>query len=514
MGSRIFGIGPLFLAALLGVENNTNSQKIVTPKITPLTPVSKRVSSDLVKQGTNNNQQVINIVQNFLGGANLNPVLNFQRSQSVPEYIEPEVSKDFRSFNGFQKREEYLTNVLEVLNPHLLQRSNIFGKETALSEFNKKHNVNFQCLAIRGKPCEFVFIDNNYFLKSGIGKTNIPRRISISLEEAQAIQPKQDVFNLLEKKLTEHDALYNSENVMWNTPFSFDFPKNKGACMIALELNPDKGMETDVVYSLDVYVKEFGMSPYALSVGTKHVNDMHGVLLGTEYGDLSDIFVPATKDSILTNLRKSLRRAVDEGKEFFVFHYLTHGSSEGKICAEDKQFDPREISEAISELYKGEPLCSKLDIYIQAGACYSGKQLESIVDFFKWGKNKDIPVKNLYIVSEANNTTAVFSTSWQKTSLILDNPIVCDMTGPQAYYDSWVKEYANYLKTKGLEIRPEVTSMLWRFRFADLMTWYDEKQNMKGFHYSNNPRKNKVIERYFTETKPVIGVNDYMQNLA
>lgn len=484
MGSRIAGVSSLLLAALFSGENQNYSHRNFSSAETPM-PISKDISNSLVKQA---------------------PGKQLTANLPVPGRIhsEPSLAWTFRNIKGFHAREQYLTNTLELVNPHLLQESAALGNATALSEFNRKHNMNFQCLSIRDKPCEFVFIDNNYFLKSGIGKTNIPRRISISLEEAQVTQSKQDVINLLENKLSQHDELYDTENVMWNVPFRFDFPKNKGACMIALMLNPDYGMETDVAYFLNVYVREFGMSPYALPVGTTHVNDMQAVLKDTGYENLSDLVVPATKDSILQNLENSLRKAVDDGKEFFVFHYLTHGSADGKICVEDGRFDPREISEIISRSHKGEPLCSKLDIYIQAGACYSGKQLESMVDFFKWGRNKDIPVKNLYVISESNHTTAVFSSSWEKTSLISDNLLVHDWTGPQAYYDSWVKEYANYLKTKGLKVRPEVLSMLWRLRFADLMTWYDEAQNMKGFHYSNDPKTKKVTGQHFTEARPVI----------
>ena len=512
MGNRIAGVlsVPVLFAALFAGENNIDSQKPVVPKIAPLTPITRNISMELTKQPQGQASaapQAVGILQNWFNGEGIRPFFNFQFRPVIPAkvYIEPEISQNFRKCSDFQKREQYLTDVLELINPNLLQKSNIFGDKTALSEFNRKNDVNFRCLGIRGKPCEFVLIDENYFLKSGIGKTNVPRRISVSLEEAQKVQSKESVINLLESRLQEHDELYESENVMWNSSFKFDFPKNKGACMITLELNPDRGMETDVAYFLDVYVKEFGMSPYSLSIGTKHLEDMNSVLEEKGYGELSNIIVPATKDSILTNLRQSLRKAVDEKKEFFVFHHLAHGSAEGKICAEDGKFDPREISEVISDMYEGEPLCSKLDIYIQAGSCYSGKQLEGMIDFFKWGRNKDIPVKNLYIVSESNHTPAVFSSSWEGVSLISDNPVVRDDTGPQAYYDSWVKEYSNYLKTKGLEIRPEINSMLWRLRFADLMSWYDEKQDMKGYHYSNDPKKGKVQGQYFTDLRPVIG---------
>ena len=479
MGSRVAGVSilsiPVLLTALFAGEN-TNSEKVLTQR------TNTSVSS---------------------------PISNFPPDLPLTEeYIEPEISRGFRKLSGFQKREEYLTNALELLNPHFLQRSNIFGDKTALTEFNRRHNIDFQCLSIRGNPCEFVFIDNNYFLRGGT--TNIPRRIAVSLEEAQTIQSKEDVINLLENKLKQHDTLYNQENKLWDTPFRFDFPKDKGACMIALILNPDHGMETDVTYALDIYTKEFGMSPNALCIGREHLNDMNDALEESGYSELSNIIAPATKDSILRNLENSLRKAVDDRKEFFVFHYLAHGSWEGDFLAEDKRISPADIAEIISRSYKGEPLCSKLNIYIQAGSCYSGKQLEGIINYFK--SRKDIPVKNLHIISEANHTTAVFSSSWDEVSLISDNPLVSDMTGPQLYYDSWVKEYTNHLRTKGLEIRPEANSMLWRLRFADLMSWYDEKQDMKGFHYSNDPKTGNTIGDYFTQLRPIISKDQSSEN--
>lgn len=477
--------------------------------------VNRSLDEMVAKQtdgNSSNSGQTINNIQDILSQT-FPPFFNFPFQMPLLEkkYIEPEVSVKFREISGFDKREEYLKDVLELLNPHLLQESNILGKKTALSEFNKKQNMNFECLSVRGNPCEFVFIDKNYFLKSGIGKTNIPRRIAVSLEEAQSMQSKQDVMNLLEWKLLHHEKSYAQENKMWDSPFTFDFPKNKGACMVALALNPKRGMETDVIYALNVYTKEFGMSTYALPVSLIHRDDMFGVLQNHGYENLLKDVVPATKDSILKNLEMSLKKAVDDKKDFFVFHYLTHGAWEGAVCAEDQKFDPVEIAQTISKSYNGEPLCSKLDIYIQAGACYSGQQLERMANYFK--ENKNIPVKNLYIVCESNYTTAVFSTTWQKISLIQDESLVCDMTGPQAYFDSWVKSYSEYLKSKDEEVRPEVATMLWRLRFADLMTWYDEKQNMKGFHYSNDPKKNRNTQQYFTELIPPIDENPGSQSL-
>ena len=451
-------------------------------------------------------------VENHMGGNALSKQFFFPlQVKAKPKYIEPEVSKTFRSFKGhknhegYKKREKYLDDSLELINPHLLQESHVFGRKTALSEFNKKHDMNFKCISVRGKPCEFVLFDMNYLLKSGVGKTNVPRRLAVTLNEAYTVRSKRDVMNLLERKLQKHNMVYVNQNKKWNTPFRFNFPKNNGACMISLVLNPKKGMHTDVAYFLDVYNKEFGMAPYSLSVSKKHSTEMDKALKEYGYGDLRKAVTPATQEAILGGLESSLRRAVDNKKGFFVFHYLVHGSKAGQFCAEDQRFDPSEISKILSKEHNGRPLCEQIDIYIQAGSCYSGKQIRGIVDYFK--QRPDIPVRNLYLVSESDETTATFSSSWQEVSLVFDNPIVSDMTGPQAYYDCGIKDYANYLKSQGHEIRDEVYTMLWRLRVADLFSWYDESQDMIGIHYSNNPntKTKSPREHRFTQAPPESG---------
>ena len=415
-------------------------------------------------------------------------------------YQKLDFAKAFRNEVGFDAREKYLGKVLEHINPHLLQKSETLGNNTALNAFNKKHNMNFECLSVRGEPREFIFLDKNYFLKSGVGKTKIPRRIAISFEEAVNTRSKDEVVSLLDNKLRQHDLEMQEQHKIWSNPFSFDFPKNKGACMVALVLDPGCEMETDLVYALDVYAGEYGMSPYSLCVGDWHWEEdaINEALKGSQHKDLVNNIQPGTKKSILQNLEKSLRRAINEKKEFFMFHYMAHGSKKGKILADDKEITPEEIACILSKKHNDMPMCGQIKIFLYGGSCYSGQQVRPIANYFR--ERRHIPVKDLYLLAEADNTgAAIGAETWDEVSLVLDRKVLADRTGPPAYYDGWLVDYGKHLKSKGFELRDEVNTMLWRLRFADVMSKYDEPQDMVGIHYSNNPKAKSPIEQRFTQ---------------
>ncbi|MBI2995183.1 MAG: caspase family protein [Candidatus Melainabacteria bacterium] len=472
MGSSIVRIGglsiPILVGALFAGENNVDSKK---PPVLKAQGINVQLNQPLTNRGN-------------------------------------EYALTLREIYGFESREIYIRNLLEKLNPQLLSSVSNFKDDTALSSFNKKHDLSLVCIGIKSEPAEFVFIDNNYFL----GKSQIPLRVALTYEEVTNIKTKQSLEQLLEKKLSAHINDMCEQYAVWSEPYQYDFQKNSGACMFALSLEGLSGMETDLARVLETYRRDYGMSLSALCIDDIHKEELLQVLGDEGFCDIPEI-VSGTKSEILRQLESSLKKAIDEKKSVFMFHYMNHGNEDGGILASDYEtMEPKEIAEIISRPYKGQSLCAQIDITIWAGSCFSGSQLDGIKNYFQ--ERKEIPVKNLRIITESKYTSAGAGTTPENASLVSD--LMTDKSGPLDYYCSWYKEYLQHLTSKGVKIERPVGTYLHKIKFADLMTQYDtsNRQDSQGFHYSNDPKTKKLIEQYFTQTKPNISVNNYMQNVA
>ena len=495
MGSRVGSICslssiPALIAALFAVDSNNNYR---------LPPDNS--SAPIVR--STNAPSTLDVLHSLFGDG-FNELLNQIKDPEVPDN---ENAMELRKIKGFEGREAYIEDLLKTLNPELLPMSSDLGEETALSTFNKKHNLSLICMGIKNKPCEFVFIDNNYFL----GESSKPIRIALSLGEVTNLKSKEDVVNILEQKLSEHINKMAEQYKVWAKPYKYDFPKNNAACMFALSLSNLSGMETDIVSSLDMCKNLYGMSVEALCIDDAHKKLFSKLLKEHNYNDMPPV-VSAKKGEILSQLEKSIKKAIDQKKEMFLFFYSMHGSTDGEISAQDGPFTSKDIAEVMSKPYKGMPLSAQIDLTVWAGSCYSGKQLDDMKQYFK--ERKNIPVKNLRIITESKYTTAGASTTPYKASLVSD--LMTDKSGPLDYYRSWYREYLKHLENKGIRVSDPVGTYLHEVRFADLMTPFDtsNEQDSQGYHYSNDPNTNKIIDQYFTNFKPVISENQNDDNSA
>ena len=478
--NSVLGRATLLLAGILSAAGAVEVNNERSRELTNSQDVALKLSQPTIFPTINN------VVRNLFPGFQL-----VSEPETKPDYATP-----LRQVSGFEQRDIYIQNALRELNPELLP-----GGNTALEKFNRNHNLALACQGIKIAPYEFVFIDNNYFL----GKSDIPVRISLSYDEVTNTKSEDQLIQLLEEKLRNHYVEMENQHRVWQKPYSFDFPKNNGACMFALTLNGLSGMESDLVKSLDVYQKYYGMSVEALCVDEIHEAELKKELSEGNFNNLPKM-TKATKAEILSQFEKALRKAIDEKKEIFVFHYLAHGSSDGSIWASDTSFLPSDISEVMTKNHNGRPICEQIDVAIWAGSCYSGIQLDGMKKYFQ--ERKNIPVKNLKIITESNYTTAGAGTTPFNASLVSD--LMVDNSGPLDYYRSWYKEYLAYLEKQDAQINKKGYSYLNEVRFADLMSQYDtyNKQDSQGFHYSNDPVKNTTDEQYFTQFNPLISYRD------
>lgn len=399
-----------------------------------------------------------------------------------------------RDLRSFGEREAYLNKLLKELNPELLQSSSSPGEKTALTVFNEKHNLSLSCMGIKKYPYEFVFINDFR------GKNTEPIRIGLTSYEITNIKKKEDVINLLDRKLTEQKEKLEQQYSIWARPYEFDFPKNNGACMIALALNNLSGMETDMAAALELYNKHYGMSVEAICVDDAQKEKLETILKEKGFENLPQ-YSSATKEQILARLESSLKKAIDKNKSSFMFHYGAHGSPDGRIWASDMALLPEEIAEVISKPYHGTPMCAQIEITIWAGSCYSGKQLEGMKKYFE--ERANLPVRNLRVITESNDTVAGASTTPDNASLISD--LMTDNSGPLDYYVSWYNEYLKYLESKNIKVEKPIGTYLHKVRFADLMGRYDSSsmQDSQGFHYYNDPLRHRRNGQYFTSIKDI-----------
>lgn len=453
------------------------------------------------------------------------PAVAPKPEQETEPISDSEHCNKLREIKGFGQRQDYINNLFKELNPELLPSLPFSSRKTALAEFNKEKGMSFVCLGVRDKSndpsyyypddyydefcskgnedgfndyddlgCEFVFIDTNYFVK----ESTFPRRIAISFDEARSVTSKEGVKKLLEQKLDQHISAMEAQYKVWQLPQEYDFPKNNGALMIALELEGLPGMETDAINSINIYHGYYGMTVSALNVASHHREELNKLLKKPGYENLPAL-KSADKDQILNDLKQALIKAIDDKKAVFMFHYLMHGGDNGSIYATDQTFTGKDLAQVISTSYKGRPLCDQIDIVMWAGSCYSGRQLDDVKKYFN--EHKDIAVKNLRFITESEYTSAGASTTRDNVSLVSDLDIMNDASGPLDYFRAWYREYINYLENQGFQIPNKSASYLWEVKFADLMTRYEtySNQNALGFHYVRDPKKDITTGNYFTD---------------
>ncbi len=417
--------------------------------------------------------------------------------RTIPQFsnLEAEsIADELRGLNGFEARERFLNSELQRLNPQLLPSNNPYPT-TGLDIFNQGNNLSLVCLGVKKYPTEFIFIDQNYFL----GKNQNPVRIALSYDEVMNTRSREDVAGLLERKFTQHKEELKEQYLTWMQPYRYDFPRQNGASMVALVLGNLPGMESDMARAVDMYHNQYGMSIEAMCIDGPHKEIFEREL--RKYG-ISNFprIETATRSDILTNFERALKKAIDEKKSTFMFHYGAHGSNDGRIWASDTSFTGEDLAKVLSMNYKGKPICEQIDITIWAGSCYSGRQLDGIKKYFD--ERKNIPVMSLRILTESTYTTAGASTTPDNASLIID--VMTDNSGPLDYYNSWYREYITYLQSKNNTGVEYANTYIHRMKFADLMARFDtwNRQDPQGYFYSNNPSNHTSEGIYFTSFTP------------
>ena len=112
---------------------------------------------------------------------------------------------------------------------------------------------------------------------------------------------------------------------MWSRKYSYDLPKNgKTAVMFAMVPGSLRNVESDMVRMAEIYKSNYGASFSAVCVQKmdnwqKALQDKNPEAIGIPQA------VGATEKEILDTLVISLKKAIDDGKEAFVFHYMMHG---------------------------------------------------------------------------------------------------------------------------------------------------------------------------------------------
>ena len=494
--SRIFGTSVMLLSGLLTSASNMDSN------VQNVVPAGDDLSTaNLVSNNTH--------IAPDSNSRDIFQVLFGDRFSKVRTNPNP-YTDGLRSSRSIGDGQSYLNNALAQLNPQLLPAQMHSSTTTALNDFNRKNRTSFFCMGIKGDTGEFVFLDNNYFL----GRTNIPRRIALTYNEVKDTKGKADVLALLERKLGEHNQVMRNQHSIWSVPYRFDFPRNRGACMLVLEQAPLKGMETDLLSSLRAYTGTYGMTVNALGVGGFHSTNMENLLKNEKIDNLP-VRSSVTKEAILSNLESSLKKAIDDRKSYFVFHYLLHGSPDGTIWTDNQPITPEEIAEVLTRPHGrgNKPISEQIDIFMWAGSCYSGRQYERMRAYF--GERRDLPVRNFRMITEAVYTTSDAGTNPRNASLVSFIPIMSDNSGTTDYYSAIFDEYMTHLQNSGIHVSSQARSYLQKVRFIDLMAGYDSGsgQDLQGFHYSNDPRRNRVFDHQFSQLEPKISENPDSQNL-
>ena len=208
-------------------------------------------------------------------------------------------------------------------------------------------------------------------------------------------------------------------------------------------------------------------------------------------------------------MKRSLKKAIDDRKSYFVFHYFLHGSPDGTIWTDNQPITPEEIAEVLTRTHgsRNKPICEQIDIFMWAASCYSGRQYERMRAYFN--ERRDVPVRNFRMITEAIYTTSDAGTNPRNASLVSFIPIMSDNSGTTDYYSAIFDEYMTHLQNSGIHVSSQARSYLQKVRFIDLMAGYDSGsgQDLQGFHYSNDPRRNRVFEHQFSQLEPKLSEN-------
>lgn len=278
---------------------------------------------------------------------------------------------------------------------------------------------------------------------------------------------------------------------IWKNATTFDLPAHQTAVMLAMDPGTLHGVERDFAHvAKHIYGDIYDASIVGVAVTNsdewkKQTVDMQDIPQSTG----------SSSTELLQGLEKTLIQSVQENKKMFMFHYMAHGGGEnnssdhrsgntplGHIKLGKESLDTEEFAKVLAKEVNGKPLCSLIDITIIAESCYSGAQLQRMLDYFK---NNSIPVKNLRIISEANMTTSDGGFKVERASSVNERKRGSE-GGALSYYLDYYYQMINEARAEGKEIKPPVGTLGHAIQFADLMarSETDNGQNLRAYHYS------------------------------
>lgn len=408
-----------------------------------------------------------------------------------------------------------LYNIEGIRNRWVYLHNTLYGENwnlpAAIRKFNEKHNLSLECTGISsgrgfGSNNQYEFVLTNTF-KNG---TQEIVRIGLSMKEISDLNKKtyklshkekiDAILKLLEEKYKVEKESFKSQRTIWNNGSSYNLPTNgKTAVMFASVPDMIPGTETDILKLAEIFNKHFSTSISAICMENK---DKWDKLEGVGQNEQKGVFPQATnadKKTILETFETSLRKAIDEGKEAFVFYYLMHGSKDGSMRAEDKVISAKELAEILTKKHGDKYICDQLDINIIAESCHSGSQLDLILSCIKEkGKeiDKEIPVKNLRIVSTSAKNTPSEANADIATSSVISDLMKDDKSGTFTYYLVQYFEIISHLKENKVELKCPIGTLEHAIQYADRMARADSriKQDAQGYHHTTYRKSG-----YFTQ---------------
>lgn len=405
---------------------------------------------------------------------------------------------------SFEERTKKLDSVVEGLNNELVANGS-----TALDAFNAETGLSMECMGIRSSNAGTI--NNTYFeyvfINTFLGSNKLPVRIALSYQEVKDVKGKENVLNLLREKYQGEQETHRKDYELWEKQYSYDLPKNgKTAVMFAMVPGALSNVETDMVRMAEIYKQNYGASFSALCV--QKMDNWENALKEKNARSLGfPEAIGASEKEILDTLVSSLKKAIDEGQEAFVFHYMMHGGEKGTMSASDGSFSAEKIAQAITTEYNGKPLSAQIDITIFKESCYSGSQIEKEAAFFK---EQESDVKNLHVIAAVSKHAPSEEGLELKDASLVSEKMRGNKAAVLHYHISYYFELIDHLKSTGVKIEKPLGTYSHAIQFADLMTREDSRyqsprhgQNPEGFHYSTE----KDIEEFFSkiDTKKQFG---------
>lgn len=417
--------------------------------------------------------------------------------------------------DGVIARQRFLDQAFRIVNGEF---------PAALSEFNRANwqRLMFREKVIEGEPKELLAVFNQdkddlrfepvllvpvgvkklpyKFAFAALSKNKPPVYIGIGYSELKRLSTRDEIVKCLWDKV---DEKRKSPDLQIESSYTYEIPRGgQTACMFVCVPHYLRGMEIDVLDLVEIYNRQYQASIYSVCMEKhgewkKALSARPELLVNTPPREIFELFSPqsASENDILQNLEASLKRAIDEGKSTFVLHYLMHGTEQGNVSVSKQALlpqilSPRKFIDLITADYNGSPISGQLDINIVGVSCYSGKQLDRMLEYLK---EKDVHVKNLRIITDSEYTPSFAGTTSHNAS-VPRNDGRMSLSATSIYNRTRFNELKEALKTSGIEVPREFNTLPYEMQFVRAFSKEDSPfgQVLQAVHYHNDPDKGVV----------------------